>query len=166
MAIAGAAALAAGIAVVGTLVARAEGRPGREAGAGVQASAAHRSEVGAAAELVRLDGLRARAFAERRPALLHQVYVPGPLLTADTALLTRIVPPGCGLRGVRTGYSKVRSTAAGARIVLTVTATLPTSDLVCAGHRRGRAAGAGPTTLRLELTHTAAGLRIAGQSRA
>jgi hypothetical protein len=110
-----------------------------------------------------LDAQRAKAYATGDAALLRKVYVPGPLLTADTALLRRIVPGGCGLAGARTSYSAVRAVPNGNGVVVTATATLSPSQLLCDGHRRGAAPGAGPTTLRLELINTAAGPRIADQ---
>ncbi|HET8582917.1 MAG TPA: protein kinase [Jatrophihabitans sp.] len=115
------------------------------------------------AALDALDATRARAFATRDTGLLRRVYLPGPLLTADTALLTRIVPTGCGLAGVRTRYTAVHATENGSRAVLTATATLPASRLVCGGRQGGTAPGAGPTALRLELVRTADGPRIAAQ---
>jgi hypothetical protein len=119
-----------------------------------------------ASRLARLDALRTRAFAQRKPELLRQMYVPGPLLTADAALLTRIVPPGCGLTGVRTTYSALRVAPRGPGAVITATARLTPSRLLCAGRSHGTAAGAGPARLRVELVRTAAGLRIAAQQAA
>jgi hypothetical protein len=118
-----------------------------------------------AARIAALDALRARAFAERDARLLGQVYVRGPLLAADTALLSRTVPQGCRLTGARTTYSAVRATPRGQGAIVTATARLAPSQLLCAGHRRGSAAGAGPTVLQLELVPTADGLRIATQRR-
>jgi hypothetical protein len=65
---------------------------------------------------------------------------------------------------VRTRYTAVTGRAQGGRWVITATATLPPSQLVCAGQVRATAPGAGPTRLRLELVRTPAGLRIAAQS--
>ncbi len=113
--------------------------------------------------LVGLDAMRARAFQARDPKLLARVYVPGPLLTADTALLRRLVPPGCGLAGARTRYTHMRAAMHGSRVRITVTAILPPSRLICARAVRGTAPGAGPAHLRLELARTSGGLRIAEQ---
>jgi eukaryotic-like serine/threonine-protein kinase len=110
-----------------------------------------------------LDALRAQAFASRRPALLARVYAPGPLLTADTALLVRIVPAGCELDGARTAYTAGRIVRRGDRLEVEVTASLPSTRLRCAGRLRGTAPATGPTRLRLELTGTAARARIADQ---
>jgi hypothetical protein len=82
-------------------------------------------------------------------------------LRADTALLTRLVPAGCGLSGARTRYAAVRAAPRGRRIVVSATARLAASQLVCHGRAAGAAPSAGPTRLRLELLRTAAGLRIA-----
>jgi hypothetical protein len=162
-----AAVLAAGL-VVGVAWARSTGHEGPGPGA----SSISRPQVETnrtataenwAARLAGLDALRAKAFATRDPALLRQVYAPGRLLTADRALLARIVPRGCGLAGVRTRYSDVHTSARGGRIVLSVVATLRPSRLVCRGRLRGTAAGAGPTTLRLELIRVRSEVRIAAQ---
>jgi hypothetical protein len=112
-----------------------------------------------------LDDERAAAFAGRDPGLLARVYVPGGLLVADRALLAQLVPPGCGLRGAHTRYEAVAAAARrGDRAAITATATLATSQLVCAGRVRATAPGAGPTRLRLELVRTPAGWRIATQT--
>ena len=115
------------------------------------------------AALVTLARTREMAFAERDSALLAQVYLPGPLLQADAALLARIVPAGCGLVGAHTVY---RGTAVGGNEehpVITTTATLSPSRLMCAGSQAGSAPGVGPTGLRIELVRTAAGYRVAAQ---
>ncbi|PZS16578.1 MAG: serine/threonine protein kinase [Pseudonocardiales bacterium] len=121
---------------------------------------------GAAAVLTRLDKLRQQAFADRDASLLGNVYIPGPLLTQDTALLERIVPAGCRLVGVHTSYDQVRVTArSGPRVQVAVRATLSQSLLVCAGSARGRASGSGPSTLHIVLAAHGAGYLIAGISR-
>ncbi|MDT4918074.1 MAG: eukaryotic-like serine/threonine-protein kinase, partial [Pseudonocardiales bacterium] len=79
--------------------------PMRGDGTGV---AAGRAELDWVAELDRLDAVRARAFARRRPALLRNVYLSGALRVADAATLSRLVPAGCELRGARTSYSATR----------------------------------------------------------
>jgi hypothetical protein len=119
-----------------------------------------------AAVLARLDGLRARAFATRNPHLLGGVYVAGPLLARDTALLTSIVPAGCGLRGARTSYRDLAVTSrTSTRVAVVVRATLARGSLRCAGAPRRATAGAGPVTLHITLAQGAAGYRIAAQSR-
>jgi hypothetical protein len=119
-----------------------------------------------ASRLAALDQVRARAFAQRDARLLRQVYVPGPLLAADSALLSRIVPVGCGLAGARTAYSGLRAVPRDGGALVTVTARLAPSRLICSGRLRGTAAGAGPARLRLELVPTADGVRIAAQGPA
>lgn len=183
VAIAGAVLFAVILAIAGALSVRGGGRSGGAAArprpqvdtperppvrAAQPGSAAGRASAPSASadplsELERLDALRARAFATRDAALLNKVYVRGPLLRADAALLHRVVPAACGLAGVRTTYSDAQASRRGAHTVLTVTATLPPSRLVCGGTVSGRAAGTGPTRLRVELTHTRAGIRIAAE---
>jgi hypothetical protein len=113
--------------------------------------------------LVMLASIRERAFAERKNALLAQVYLPGPLLQADAALLARIVPAGCGLLGAHTAYYDTAVGGTDEHPVITTTATLSPSRLICAGSQAGSAPGVGPTGLRIELTRTATGYRIAAQ---
>ncbi len=108
-----------------------------------------------------LDAIRSRAFRTRDTRLLARVYVPGPLLAADAALLRRIVPAGCGLSGVRTSYRGVHAAVHGAHVTVTATATLASSRLVCDGQVSGTAPGTGPDRLRVVLARTASGLRIA-----
>ena len=119
--------------------------------------------TGWAARLAALDALRGRAFAERRPDLLRAVYASSSLLRADTALLLRIVPTGCGLRGVRTTYRDVQVTEGADRAVVTVRASLPASTLSCSGTAGGRAAGVRPVHLQLTLVGPATVARIAEQ---
>ncbi len=123
--------------------------------------AAHAAQV-----LIALDHQRELAFAQRRVELLGQVYLPGPLLAQDSALLARVVPTGCQLVGVRTTYSAVRATReTGGRIAVTATAVLAPSTLTCGGTRSASAAGAGPTALRIELAPLGDGYRIASQRK-
>lgn len=128
--------------------------------------AASTSAADWASRLAALDAVRATAFALRDAGLLRQVYVPGPLLAADSTLLSRIVPAGCGLAGAHTTYSAPRAAPTGRGAVVTVTARLAPSRLMCSGRLRGTAAGAGPAVLRLELVRTADGVRIATQGPA
>jgi hypothetical protein len=120
----------------------------------------------AVAVLTDLDSLRERAFAQRAPLLLTGVYAPGALLDADTRLLDRLVPSGCGLRGVHTAYGQVavlqrtpRRTEVSAR------ATLSKSLLVCSGSPRASAAGSGPTTLHITLVAKGSGYVISAISK-
>ena len=113
------------------------------------------------AALPALDAIRSRAFLTRDARLLARVYLPGPLLTADTATLRRIVPAGCGLSGVRTTYRALKVARHGEHLTVTATATLSASRLICAGRVTGTAPGTGPVRLRVILAPTASGLRIA-----
>ena len=117
------------------------------------------------ARLATLDARRARAFAERRPDLLAAVYTSATLLRADTSLLLRIVPVGCGLHGVRTTYADVRVAAAGARTVVTAEVSLPATDLICGTTPSGRAPAVGPLRLRTILQGPPATARIVDQQR-
>lgn len=120
----------------------------------------------ATAALTRLDALRERAFARRDPALLRAVYSAESLRRADSALLARIVPAGCGLIGVRTRYRDVHVVArTGDRLTVAATATLEASRLVCAAGEQARAPGTGPTRLRVQLVTGSDGrTRIAAQT--
>jgi hypothetical protein len=109
--------------------------------------------AGVEAVLTRLDKLRERAFADRDPGLLASVYVSGPLLNQDVALLKHIVPAGCGLIGVHTTYDDIRVTGQNtAGVSAVVSATLSDSLLSCGGTRKGRAPGAGPSALHVTLS--------------
>jgi hypothetical protein len=96
------------------------------------------------AVLVALDSMRSRAFAIRRPGALRDVYASAGLLAEDQALLTTIVPPGCGLLGVHTRFRDVVVVARSpGEIRLRVRTRVRASRLVCAGTLTGRSA-AGP----------------------
>lgn len=153
--------VAVGLGAAWWLLLRPDGASGRAANLRVQVQPAS-EPVDWAVALARLDESRAAAFAHRDPGLLRRVYGAGPLLAADVALLRRLVPPGCGLDGVRTRYRDVRAEPAGRPIELRVTATLAPSTLRCGGRARGRAPGLGPVVLRLQLVRTRAGPRIVG----
>ncbi len=116
--------------------------------------------------LAQLDDLRRQAFATRDASLLARMYASPALQRADAALLWRIVPAGCSLTGVRTRYTAVHAVTTAVKATVTATATLPASRLRCAGHDRGRAAGVGPITLRIELVPVAGAARIVTQRRA
>lgn len=116
--------------------------------------------------LAALDAVRARAFAQGNTTLLAGVYPRGSLLSADTAMLRRLVPRGCGLVGARTRYAHMQVHETGDRVTLVADATLLPSRLVCRGRVTGHARGAGPTRLRITLVRTPAGLRIADQRAA
>jgi hypothetical protein len=140
-------------------------RPGRPAGtsnpggSGVpDVPAVEVDAAGAATILAGLDQLRARAYAQRSPDLLAQVYAADPLLRQDRARLVGSVPVGCVLDGVQTRYQQVRVTArAPGRIELTVEVSLSPSRLTCAGSAAGVAPGSGPTALHVVLLAPGAG---------
>jgi hypothetical protein len=119
----------------------------------------------AAVVLAGLDQLRERAFAERAPQLLAQVYVSAELLTEDTATLNAVVRVGCTLTGVRTAYSNIRMVPGETGgIAVVATATLASSTLMCGGSPAANVAGASATMLRIELTRSpGAHYRIASQ---
>ncbi len=112
--------------------------------------------------LAHLDQQRAAAFSARDPELLRRVYSSPALLARDSALLAHAVPLGCGLRGVHTVFSDVRIRGRTAELVrVLVRAALTPSTLVCGATRTATAPGAGPSALRIELTHAVGGYRIA-----
>jgi hypothetical protein len=109
--------------------------------------------AGVSLVLMRLDKLREQAFADRDPSLLGAVYVPGPLLNQDAALVRHVVPAGCRLTGVHTSYDDIRVTGHSAdRVRAVVSATLADSLLSCGGTPKGRAPGSGPATLHIALS--------------
>jgi hypothetical protein len=137
-------------------------------GAGpARALAGSRLDAAQAAQVLRsLDALRARAYAERDPSLLAQVYTAGPLLTQDSAQLRSIVPSGCGLDGATTSYTRVVVTdRSPGEVTLRARAALHASRLRCAGKPAGQAPGAGPRTLRIELRSDGTSYRIGGLER-
>ncbi|MEP6599494.1 MAG: serine/threonine-protein kinase [Actinomycetota bacterium] len=140
--------------------------PARPAPSAPSPTVATSTDAQVAGALIALDELRERAFGRNEPALLAQVYLPGPLLVQDISLLARAVPAGCSLVGVHTTYAGVRaSPGSGGRIVVTTSATLAPSTLVCGGVRSGSGAAAGPARLRIELARNGEGYRIASQRR-
>jgi hypothetical protein len=97
--------------------------------------------------------------------LLTGVYPSGALLTQDTQLLERLVPSGCGLQGVKTTYTNVKIVSRAAEsVVVSATATLTQSMLICDGAATARAPGAGPSSLQLTLSWRKSGYLIAGIS--
>lgn len=147
-------------ALAGCLVWWQSTRPSAHAGARPSAPAG-RTAPNWPRALARLDALRADAFATRDTRLLSRVYVPGPLLDADTDLLTRLVPSGCRLLGVHTRYQDVRVSAHITSARITARASLPASTLTCPGRAPRQARAAGPAILRVRLSRTPAGVRIA-----
>ncbi len=117
--------------------------------------------------LEQLDAERSAAFAARDPGLLRHVYAEPGLRARDAALLIDVVPVGCGLRGVHTSFTAVRVVGHDADVVrVRARAVLASSTLVCGTTRAGSAPGAGPSALRIELTRTDGGYRIASQREA
>lgn len=140
--------------------------------AGAATAPVPRAPVAAPAEAARilaaLDAIRSQAFELRRPDLLNGVYgVPG-LLEQDTQQLTELVPPGCGVTGLRTRYrvlSASRSPTATSADALhvSVTASLGAGSVVCGGSVHGRTRAAGPVRLRLVIEGGRAGYRIVSE---
>lgn len=140
--------------------------------AGAATAPVLRAPVAAPAEAARilaaLDATRSQAFELRRPDLLNDVYgVPG-LLEQDTQQLTELVPPGCGVTGLRTRYrvlSASRSSTATSATALhvSVTASLGAGSVVCGGSVHGRTRAAGPVGLRLVIEGGGAGYRIVSE---
>jgi hypothetical protein len=119
-----------------------------------------RQQAGWPAALARLDARRARAFATRDVRLLRSVYLPGPLLRADTAQLTRLVPAGCGLAGAHTRFTRVQVADHGSWAVIHAVARVPPSDLRCSGATTEHDAATRPQALRVTLVRTVRGVRI------
>jgi hypothetical protein len=115
------------------------------------------------AQLRRLDAVRGQAYAQRRPALLRQVYRSPRLLRSDAAVLIRTVPAGCGLVGVRSRFAAAAVHPAASGAVVTVTATVSASRLLCGGALRATAAGSVPARLRFVLARTTRGVRIVAE---
>lgn len=117
-----------------------------------------------AAVLANLDEVRAQAFAAGDGAPLDRVYLPGPLLDEDRALLRRMVPAGCGLHDMRTSFEDVRllGRTAGRTAVL-ADATLSAGQLICGGGQPTSIPGTPRTVLHIELAEDGAGYRIASQ---
>ena len=114
--------------------------------------------------LANLDELRAQAFAAADEALLDRVYLPGPLLEQDRALLRRLVPAGCGLHGIRTSFADVRTLGrTGARTEVLAEATLSPGQLDCGPGQSTSIPGTPRTVLHIELAEDGAGYRIASQ---
>ena len=143
-------------------------RPSRSAGATPRTrSAMQPAGIDAVPALAALDRLRAQAYAERRPELLARVYDSGALLAQDTEQLSRTVPAGCVLSGLRTSYHDLRPAAvATGRVQLWVSASLSAATLSCAGTARGSTSATGPIRLKVTLTSTAGLVRISGEQLA
>jgi hypothetical protein len=115
--------------------------------------------------LISLDAVRERAYSSRDLGLLATVYAPGPLAVQDAAQLTRVVPVGCGLVGVRTSYSQVAILQDSAeQVVVSAQIALPESVLRCGASdsqtEQQRAAASPPEPVRITLRRTADSYRI------
>ena len=105
------------------------------------------------AELARLDAARERAYAERDPARLAEVYASPVLLEQDRAQLGAQVPPDCGLDGARTQYTQLEvDSADGARASVQVTARLEAARVLCHGALQATTDPVGPVRLAITLT--------------
>jgi hypothetical protein len=117
--------------------------------------------------LAHLDALRSAAYARRDPALLAEVYASPVLLRRDRDQLERIVPAGCGLRGVRTSFAALRVTAASTgRVAVQAQSALRPSLLVCGAAPTARAPGTAAAPVRIELVEHDGRYRIADQRAA
>jgi hypothetical protein len=111
--------------------------------------------------LASLDAARAAAFAAREPARLSGVYASPALLARDRALLLAIVPPGCGLVGVRTTYSDLRvGSATESTVSVLGRASVAASRLMCGGTAAGRAAATPEEPVRIGLIRQGSGYLI------
>lgn len=120
----------------------------------------------AARVLNTLDTIRATAFARRDASLLGEVYSAPALRGQDAAMITAIVPRGCGLIGARTDYGAVTVLGQSpTRVTLQVTATLHPSSLQCSGVSAGQAPGERSTRLRVELLRAGDQVRIEAITR-
>ncbi|SOD74411.1 serine/threonine protein kinase [Jatrophihabitans sp. GAS493] len=126
----------------------------------------------AAKWLVVLDELREQAYATNNPGLLGQVYDSAGLRNQDAALLATLAPRGCRLIGVRTTFADVHAEARLSRspltstdLVVTSSASLAPSTLVCGTTKRSSAPGQSAVTLRTTLRRVGSQYRISGQTR-
>jgi serine/threonine protein kinase len=112
-----------------------------------------------------LDDMRSRAFAERRPELLKQVYDSASLLMQDVSNVQSRIPDHCLLLGLHTRYRDVTVTSRSPqKLTVRASASLTSGALRCAGQVRSRTAPAGPTVVRLVLVAASGGrFRIASQ---
>jgi len=158
------------VGVRSALAARSEGpssvRPSSAGSSSAGSSSASSSPAGPnswVAALDRVDAQRAQAFLTRDDAALRSVYASPALAATDVGQLHRLVPTGCGLRGVRTTYRALRVAVGRDRATFVVSAVLDASQLVCGGQVRATLPGAGPTRLRIVLVGPPARPRIVRQ---
>lgn len=89
------------------------------------------------------------------------MWLPGPLLRQDTASLTRLVPAGCGLVGLRTSYTHVREVLrSAAAATVTATANLAPARVMCRGAVLNTTASRTGVVMTIGLVRTASGWRI------
>ena len=110
--------------------------------------------------LIALDHARSQAYARRAPALLTRVYSSALLLARDRDRLLTIVPRGCGLTGLHTTFSNVRAQRLGPRTRVHARVAVHAATLACRGAPREPAVAGSPTTMTIDLRHTADGYRI------
>ena len=117
---------------------------------------------GWAAVLLGLDAERERAFATGDAAVLTKVYAPGALLRQDTAALTRVVPGGCRVVGLRTSYAGVVVAAQTAQgFTVRATASLARAPVMCGATVSSFTAAHAPVQMTIGLVSLADGYRIA-----
>ncbi len=108
-----------------------------------------------------LDATRERAFAQRRPELLDDVYASTSLRDQDAQLIDKLIPEGCGLLGVRTTYSDIHPVSmVPTTVVLTARASLAASTLECGSITSATAPAVPSTGLRITLVRGGGGYLI------
>jgi hypothetical protein len=138
------------------------GWPGSGRDAAASTSTAAPASDGWFVALRALDSRRAEAYAHRDPRRFAEVYGSAALLRADTAQLTRVVPSGCVLTGVRTEYRGMRVVTSDARhAVVVASARLAAAALRCPGEPVQATRATDSSRLRIELVRTPNGPRIA-----
>jgi hypothetical protein len=121
----------------------------------------------ARAVLATLDGARARAYAQRDPALLSEVYASARLLQRDRAQLRALVPTGCALRGLHSRFRSIRVVERTAQAVSVQARVLvAASRLTCAGMSSARVPAGTPAALRMTLVRRGGRYLIAAEHRA
>jgi hypothetical protein len=116
------------------------------------------------AMLHRLDATRAVAFASRDPSLLSAVYASPQLLARDRALLLAVVPPGCGLHGLHTSFTRlVVAYRSAERVRVRLRQAVAGSKLVCNGVASGVAPGSAAVDTEVTLVRDGSRFRIESQ---
>ncbi|SDJ12900.1 Serine/threonine protein kinase [Frankineae bacterium MT45] len=123
-----------------------------------------------------LDQLREQAYATNDPDVFDEIYDSASLRHQDAALLASLAPPGCRLVGVSTTFTDVHAeatvppgrdgtTAPPTELVVSSSASLAPSRLVCGSVERGQVPGQASLRLRTTLRRVGAGYRISAQTR-